>query len=151
MFHIYNLPKSSYDLASEDVKISEITDPGILFLFNYFHPFFQITCYFYRRENFLIVFGLWIQWIHSCTVQDTALLGQEAKKPAKRHSQALRNMYRSRHGLQRSAKFPSGCCVCNQWYSTQAQRHLVREYLYWFSLSYPGSQHRQEPNQADLV
>ena len=45
----------------------------------YCHPFFQITCCFHGRENFLIVFGLWIQRIHSCTVQDTAWLGQEAK------------------------------------------------------------------------
>lgn len=58
------------------------------------------------------------------------LTRSRSKKPAKRHSQALRKMYRSRHGPQRSAKSPGGCCVCNRWYSTQAQRHLVRECLY---------------------
>lgn len=132
------LPKSNCVLASDAIQISEITDPGgFSFSSTLFSPLLP--------ENLLLPqegelsYCVWTLNPANAQLHSSGywLTRSRSKKPAKRHSQALRKMYRSRHGLQRSAKSPGGCCVCNQWYSTQAQRHLVREYLYYALICLP--------------
>lgn len=76
-FSMYNLPISHRGLASDSIKISG----SLCFLFNtiFIPPSRPFAASTGGRTYLCVVFGHWIQPIHSCRVQVTTWVGQEAK------------------------------------------------------------------------